>query len=67
MERKTYSGNGYAEFTPFNSGSPVNLAWLVSPELDLDANPNSGVAFKVAQHHLNVDAEGNSLKSINFI
>ncbi len=59
---KTYSGNGYAEFAPYGSPSPIHLAWLISPELDLDANPNSGIAFKVAQHHLVVDAEGNSLK-----
>lgn len=59
---KTFSGNGYAEFSAFNSGSPINLAWLISPELDLDANKNTGIAFKIAQHHLDVDAEGNSLK-----
>jgi len=59
---KTFDGNGYAEFSAFGSGSAINSVWLISPELDLDANKNAGVAFKVAQHHLDVDADGNSLK-----
>lgn len=59
---KTFSGNGYAEFSAFGSGAAVNLVWLVSPELDLDANTNAGVAFKVAQHHLDVDSPNNSLQ-----
>ena len=59
---KTFSGNGYAEFSAFNSGSPVNTAWLISPEINLDVAQKKGVAFEVAQHHLDVDSPNNSLQ-----
>lgn len=58
---KTFSGNGYAEFSAFGSGS-VNTVWLVSPEINLDVAENKGVAFDVAQHHLDVDSPNNSLQ-----
>jgi hypothetical protein len=53
--------NGYAEFSAFNSGS-VNTAWLISPEINLDVADKKGVAFDVAQHHLDVDSPNNSLQ-----
>ncbi len=59
---KTFSGNGYAEFSAFNSGSSVNTAWLISPEINLDVAEKKGVAFEVAQHHLDVDSPNNSLQ-----
>ena len=63
---KTYTTggvtNGYAEFSAFNSGSPVNTAWLISPEINLDVAQKKGVAFEVAQHHLDVDSPNNSLQ-----
>lgn len=59
---KTFSGNGYAEFSAFGSGAATNKVWLVSPVINLDANPNEFLTFSVAQHHLDVDAPGNSLK-----
>lgn len=49
---KTYSGNGYTEFSTYNSGSPVNIAWLVTPGFDMDAQDNEFLNFKTAQHHL---------------
>ena len=58
---KTFSGNGYAEFSAFNSGS-TNIAWLISPEINLDVAQKKGVAFEVAQHHLDVDSPNNSLQ-----
>lgn len=54
--------NGYAEFSAFNSGSPINLVWLISPEIDLDVAEKKGVAFDVCQHHLDVDSPNNSLE-----
>lgn len=54
--------NGYAEFSAFGSGSPINTAWLISPEIDLDVADNKGVAFDVCQHHLDVDSPNNSLE-----
>ena len=58
---KTFSGNGYAEFSAFGSGS-TNTVWLISPEINLDVAEKKGVAFDVAQHHLDVDSPNNSLE-----
>ncbi|MFH4963585.1 DUF5689 domain-containing protein [Gaetbulibacter sp. M235] len=49
---KVFSGNGYTEFSTFNSGSPSNIAWLVTPGFDMDAQDNEFLNFKTAQHHL---------------
>lgn len=57
---KTYSGNGYTEFSTYNSGSPVNIAWLVTPGLDMDAQNNEFLSFKTAQHHL--DSPDNTIE-----
>jgi len=68
-KEEVFSGNGYAEFSSYNTGDAVNVGWLISPQIDLDAAAKKGIAFKVAQHHLDVDAEGNSLQvliSTNF-
>jgi len=54
--------NGYAEFSAFGSGSPINTVWLISPEMNLDVAEKKGVAFDVAQHHLDVDSPNNSLQ-----
>lgn len=61
-KEEVFSGNGYTEFSAFNTGDAVNIGWLISPQIDLDVASKKGIAFKVAQHHLDVDAEGNSLK-----
>jgi hypothetical protein len=52
---KTYSGNGYAELSGFGSGDVSNIAWLVSPGIDMDAQNNEFLNFKTAQHHLDDD------------
>tara|TARA_R110002012_G_scaffold312248_1_gene522529 strand:+ start:80333 stop:81730 length:1398 start_codon:yes stop_codon:yes gene_type:complete len=49
---KTFDNNGYTEFSTFNSGSPVNIAWLVSPGIDMDAQDDEKLNFSAAQHHL---------------
>lgn len=49
---KVYSGNGYAEFSTYNAPDDVNIAWLVSPGIDLDAQGVEILIFKMAQHHL---------------
>lgn len=61
-KEEVFSGNGYAEFSSYLTGNAVNVGWLISPQIDLDAADKKGVAFKVAQHHLDVDSEGNSLQ-----
>lgn len=59
---KTFSGNGYTEFSPYGSGDATNIAWLVSPAINLDNTVNELLTFKIAQHHLDVDDPGNSLE-----
>lgn len=49
---KVFSGNGYTEFSTYNSGAPSNIAWLVTPGFDMDAQNNEFLNFKAAQHHL---------------
>lgn len=57
---KTFSGNGYTEFSTYNSGAPINIAWLVTPGFDMDAQDNEFLNFKSAQHHL--DSPDNTLE-----
>jgi hypothetical protein len=57
---KVYQGNGYTEFSAYNSGSDDNIAWLVSPDFDMDAQNNEFLNFKAAQHHL--DSADNTLE-----
>ena len=52
---RVYSGNGYTEFSTYNSPDDVNIAWLISPGVDLDAQENEFLNFKMAQHHLQSD------------
>jgi len=52
---RVYSGNGYAEFSSYNSGDDSNIGWLVSPGIDLDAQGSEFLNFKMAQHHLDSD------------
>lgn len=59
---EAFSGNGYAEFSSFGSGNASNVAWLVSPAINLDATSNEFMTFKTAQHHLDADSPLNSLK-----
>lgn len=57
---KTFDGNGYAEFSTFNSGNPSNIGWLITPGFDMDAQENEFLNFKSAQHHL--DSPANTLE-----
>ena len=57
---KVYSGNGYTEFSTYNAPDAVNIAWLVSPGIDLDAQGVEFLNFKMAQHHL--DSEENTVE-----
>jgi hypothetical protein len=52
---KVYQGNGYAEFSSYLASDAVNIAWLVSPGIDLDAQGVEFLNFKMAQHHLESD------------
>jgi hypothetical protein len=64
-----YSGNGYAEFNISGTKVISNVAWLISPKIDMDKHTNEILTFRAAQHHLDVDSQLNSLEvyvSTNF-
>ena len=66
---EAFQGNGYAEFSAFGSNNPSNVSWLVTPGINMDEQGNEMLTFSTAQHHLDVDAPGNSLEvyvSTNF-
>jgi len=62
----SYSGNGYAQFNPYGSGQPSNVAWLIyNPVLkddlgniigyqgiDMDAQSGEVLTFQTAQAYL---------------
>ena len=47
-----FNGNGYAAFNSYNSGNDVNIGWLISPGIDMDAQDYKFLNFKTSQHHL---------------
>jgi hypothetical protein len=57
-----YSGNGYAEFNTTGAKVVSNIAWLISPKIDMDAHTKEILTFRSAQHHLDVDSPLNSLE-----
>ena len=64
-----YSGNGYAEFNISGTKVVSNIAWLISPKIDMDIHTKEVLTFRAAQHHLDVDSPLNSLEvyvSTNF-
>jgi hypothetical protein len=57
-----YAGNGYAEFNTTGTTAVSNIAWLISPKIDMDLHTNEVLTFRTAQHHLVVDSPLNSLE-----
>ena len=57
-----YAGNGYAEFNTAGTKVVSNIAWLISPKIDMDLHTNEVLTFRSAQHHLDVDSPLNSLE-----
>ncbi len=51
-KEKNGDGNGYAEFSSFNSWDSSNIAWLITPGFDMDAQSKVLLNFKAAQHHV---------------
>lgn len=45
---QVYSGNGYAEFTAYNTGDSSNIGWLISPGIDMDAQDDEMLSFQTA-------------------
>lgn len=64
----SYNGNAYYEFSPFNSNEALNIAWFVTPAINLDSAVKKRLTFQSAQHHV-VNTENNYLQvfvSTNF-
>ena len=51
-KEKNSEGNGYAEFSSFNSWDPSNIAWLITAGFNMDGQSNVLLNFKAAQHHV---------------
>ena len=63
------AGNGYAEFNTTSTTAAENIAWLVSPKINLTDYKNTMLSFRSAQHDLKVDSPLNMLEvyiSTNF-
>lgn len=43
---QVYSGNGYAELNPYNSGDASNISWLITPGIDMDAQDGEILSFQ---------------------
>lgn len=64
-----YGGNGCAEFNTTSTTAAENIAWLVSPKINMTGYKNAVLSFRSAQHDLKVDSALNSLEvyvSTNF-
>lgn len=64
-----YSGNGYAEFNTTSTTAAENVAWIVSPKINLSGYKNAVLSFRSAQHDLKIDSPLNTLEvyvSANF-
>ncbi|TDP04030.1 DUF5689 domain-containing protein [Flavobacterium sp. 245] len=64
-----YSGNGYAEFNTTSTTAAENIAWLISPKINLSGYKNAVLSFRSAQHDLKADSPLNTLEvyiSTNF-
>jgi hypothetical protein len=57
-----YQHNAYAEFTSFQSGDATNIAWLISPAIDLSKQSGEKLTFESAQSY--VTSSSNSLEAL---
>lgn len=55
-----FSGNPYAEFSSFRSPDVVNISWLISPKINMDANEGEILVFRASQSF--VSSAANSLE-----
>lgn len=55
-----YSGTKYAEFTSYQSGQASNIAWLISPAINMNIYKNEKLAFDIAQAY--VSSSSNSME-----
>ena len=57
-----YAGNGYAEFNTTSTTAAENIAWLITPKINMSGYKNAVLSFRSAQHDLKVDSPLNSLE-----
>ncbi len=57
-----YGGNGFAEFSISGTRVNSNIAWLVTPKIDMDQHTKEVLTFRAAQHRLDTDSPLNSLE-----
>jgi hypothetical protein len=48
-KQQIFQGNGYAEFSPFQSTDASTIGWLISPEVDLDLQEGEILRFQSSQ------------------
>lgn len=68
---QVFSGNGYAEFSAYNTGDSSNIGWLITPGIDMDEYEGETLTFQTehafpdAGHdplmvYVSTDFDGNS-------
>ena len=57
-----YAGNGFAEFNTTSTTAAENIAWLISPKIDITGYKNTVLSFRSAQHDLKIDSKLNTLE-----
>ncbi len=69
---RTFDDNHYAQATAYNSPDPVNIMWLITPPIDLDAMTQPVFEFESAKAfythdgfslHISSDFDGNNANS----
>ncbi|WP_264519942.1 DUF5017 domain-containing protein [Flavobacterium sp. N1994] len=45
----SYNNDGYAQFSSYQSGQPVNVSWLISPPINMDAQEGEKLFFQSCQ------------------
>ncbi|URC13819.1 DUF5689 domain-containing protein [Flavobacterium sp. B183] len=68
-ESMLYAGNGYTEFNTTSTTAAENVAWMVTPKINLSGYKNAVLSFRSAQHDLKIDSPLNVLEvyvSTNF-
>lgn len=51
-KEKMSNGNGYTEFNVIGSGNSSNIAWLIIPAFDMNAQSHAYLNFKAAQYEV---------------
>lgn len=47
--RGVYKNDGYAQFSSYQSGQPVNVSWLISPAIDMNKQDGEKLYFQSCQ------------------